>query len=72
MKNEDLSREVSYALRHSPHEYGICLDEDGWADLNDLLRALKEKRKLKKLELGDLQKLVCCQKEGNMSTYLRM
>ena len=38
---EDLSREVSYALRHAPGEYGLALDEGGWASLDGLVRALR-------------------------------
>ena len=37
-----LSRVVSHALRHEPWLYALELDEDGWADVNDLLAALRQ------------------------------
>lgn len=30
MKDMDLSREISYALRHAPWEYELEMDEEGW------------------------------------------
>jgi len=35
-----LSKILSYALRHHPEKYGITLDDEGWADLHELLPAL--------------------------------
>jgi putative RNA 2'-phosphotransferase len=37
-----LSRVVSHALRHEPWLYELELDEDGWAEVNDLLLALRQ------------------------------
>ena len=37
-----LSREVSYALRHAPWEYGLELDEKGFVPVEQLLSALNE------------------------------
>ena len=37
-----LSRVVSHALRHEPWLYELELDEDGWAEVNDLLVALRQ------------------------------
>lgn len=39
----DVSRAVSHALRHQPWRYEIELDEDGWAPLDQLLDALRNK-----------------------------
>ena len=30
MTYSELSKEISYALRHAPQEYGLTLDEQGW------------------------------------------
>ncbi|MGD6842175.1 RNA 2'-phosphotransferase [Bacillus infantis] len=45
----ELSKEVSYALRHAPSEYGLSLDENGWVEL---LKALKENNKWASIELN--------------------
>lgn len=37
-----LSRAVSHALRHEPWLYELELDAEGWADLDQLLRALQQ------------------------------
>jgi len=41
--DDDLSRAVSHALRHEPWLYELELDEEGWAPVNQLLAALREK-----------------------------
>ena len=38
-----LSKEVSYALRHNPWEYGLDLDERGFVPISHLLSALNGK-----------------------------
>lgn len=38
-----LSKEVSYALRHAPQEYGLKLDEEGFVPVEELLSALNER-----------------------------
>lgn len=50
---EELSKEVSYALRHNPQEYGLILDNNGWGDLNILLSSLQKKSKWQNLCLED-------------------
>ena len=37
-----LSKEISYALRHSPWEYELELDEEGFAPVEQLIHALNE------------------------------
>lgn len=37
---ESLSKEISYALRHAPLEYGLEIDEQGWVLVEQLLTAL--------------------------------
>lgn len=36
----ELSKGISYALRHAPWEYELELDEEGWVDIEQLLAAL--------------------------------
>ncbi len=40
MDYTNLSKEVSYALRHAPWEYELELDEEGFVPINQLLDAL--------------------------------
>ena len=40
MNYEKLSKEVSYALRHAPWEYEFEMDEEGWVNIEQLLRAV--------------------------------
>jgi putative RNA 2'-phosphotransferase len=39
-KAEKLGRIISGALRHFPQELGLTLDEQGWANINDLEKAI--------------------------------
>jgi putative RNA 2'-phosphotransferase len=39
--HERLSRVVSHALRHEPWLYELELDEEGWADIDSVLAALR-------------------------------
>lgn len=43
MRDQDLSRVVSHALRHEPWLYELELDEEGWVPVDQLLAALREK-----------------------------
>jgi putative RNA 2'-phosphotransferase len=43
LSNVDLSRAVSHALRHEPWLYELELDEEGWAPVDQLLVALRER-----------------------------
>ncbi len=39
-----LSKTIAHALRHAPWQYGLTLDEAGWAPVADLLAALRRLR----------------------------
>jgi len=44
MKNlQTISRFLSLVLRHKPHELGIVLDKNGWADVSELLQKMQQK-----------------------------
>lgn len=43
LSDVDLSRAVSRALRHEPWLYELELDEEGWAPVDQLIAALREK-----------------------------
>jgi putative RNA 2'-phosphotransferase len=38
----ELSKEISYALRHAPWEYELEMDEDGFVPLLQLINAINE------------------------------
>ena len=42
MNLKELSKEISYALRHAPWEYELELDEEGFVPVEQLLHALNE------------------------------
>lgn len=42
MDYQRLSKEMSYALRHAPHEYELELDEYGWVEIEQLISSLQE------------------------------
>lgn len=41
MSTNNLSKLVSYALRHRPEEFNLTPDSQGWVDLDDLVRGIK-------------------------------
>lgn len=54
-----LSKTLAHALRHAPDEYGIELDERGWADVRRLLEALADRRRAwEGLSRRDLRRLI--------------
>lgn len=40
MEYKKLSKKMSYALRHSPESLGLCLDDQGFAPVNELIKGL--------------------------------
>lgn len=53
-----LSKEISYALRHAPWEYELELDENGWVRVEQLLTSLKENGKWESVTIGDLEHII--------------
>ena len=54
----ELSKEISYALRHAPWEYELELNEDGWVSVKQLLVALREDNKWVDVEERDLEYMI--------------
>lgn len=54
----ELSKEVSYILRHAPQKYQLKLDEHGWVCVNQLLDALHKSKKWKEIEKTDLVEMI--------------
>ena len=49
-----MSKEVSYALRHAPHEYQLEMNNEGWVSVDQLLNALNSSGKWGELRQQDL------------------
>lgn len=58
MRDEDLSREISYALRHAPWEYELEMDEEGWVPVEQLLDALHRAEKWSNISEKDLKDMI--------------
>jgi len=58
MNYTELSKRISYILRHNPHEYGLLLDKGGWVDLEALISALKVLEQYKKLDVADIENMM--------------
>ena len=57
---ERTSKYISLLLRHKPEAAGLTLDAHGWADVDELLRAIK-------LDRADLERIVSEDKKGRYS-----
>ncbi len=54
-----ISKEVSYALRHAPEEYGLALDGEGFVPVEALLSALNERLSaLQPILRDDLEEII--------------
>lgn len=58
MKKEELSREVSYALRHAPWEYELEMDAEGWVFAEQLLTALRRSFQWRNITIKDLEEMI--------------
>ena len=54
----ELSKEISYALRHAPWEYELEMDEEGWVPIEQLLDALHGKNDWKSITQEDIQQMI--------------
>lgn len=56
---KQLSKTIARALRHAPEEYGLTLDSEGWTPVDDLLVALRKRRRAwRDLTGTDLLKMI--------------
>ena len=54
----ELSKEISYALRHALWEYELEMDEEGWVPIEQLLDALHRKNDWKSITQEDIQQMI--------------
>jgi putative RNA 2'-phosphotransferase len=58
-QQEEISKTMSYALRHNPKQYGLELDEYGAVDINVFLEGLRKKeKKCKDLTIQEIEDIV--------------
>jgi len=55
---EELSKEISYALRHAPWEYELEMDGEGWVPVEQLLEALHRTEKWSNICEADLNEMI--------------
>ncbi len=53
----ELSKTISYVLRHAPWEYELELDDEGWVPIDDLSLA-RENKKWSALRVTDLEEMI--------------
>ena len=58
MDTVSLSKEISYALRHRPQDYGLVLDEYGWTSLDALINALSRQKRYSSLTINDIELVI--------------
>ncbi|MCX7921401.1 MAG: RNA 2'-phosphotransferase [Clostridia bacterium] len=58
MDYQELSKEVSYALRHAPWEYELELDENGWVEIDQLLDSLRFSSEWQHISEVDLNTMI--------------
>jgi len=57
-KKRNLSTFMTKILRHSPQEFGILLDEEGYCELDDLLIAIGSQDYWNDVKFSDFEKIV--------------
>ena len=58
MNYTELSREISYALRHAPQEYDLQLDAEGWTGTGELIMALRKQERFLELTEADIADMI--------------
>lgn len=54
----ELSKGISYALRHAPWGYELEMDEEGWVPIEQLLDALHRKNDWKSITQEDIKQMI--------------
>ena len=54
----ELSKEISYVLRHNPQQYSLELDEQGWVNVDVLIAVLRGQGRFKSLSISDIEIMI--------------
>jgi putative RNA 2'-phosphotransferase len=57
-RKKQLSKTISYALRHQPEAYGLQLDAEGWVPIEALLDALHQRKSWQHVCLADINTIL--------------
>ena len=57
-KFDELSKEISYALRHAPWEYELEMDEEGWVPIQQIIDSLQKQEKWEDICIEDLKMMI--------------
>lgn len=59
MNYMNLSKTMSYALRHNPQEFNLILDKQGWTNINSLLEGIRNNSdKYSTITIDNISKIV--------------
>ena len=58
MDYNELSKEISYALRHAPWEYELEMDEEGWVLVDQLIESLRLEKRWENISVDDLLEMI--------------
>lgn len=54
----ELSKELSYILRHNPQKIGLAIDNEGWVDIIELVSCLRTKSQFSCLTIDDVVEMI--------------
>ncbi len=54
----DISKTISYALRHKPEEFSLKLDKEGWVDFDVFCKALAEHKPATYVDKETIEKII--------------
>ena len=54
----DISKTISFALRHNPDVFGLSLDSEGWVSVDALIKAINNKSTKLSVELTDILAII--------------
>ncbi|MCR5165047.1 MAG: RNA 2'-phosphotransferase [Thermoguttaceae bacterium] len=54
----ELSKTISYALRHAPWEFELELDEEGWCESELLMEAMRNEFKRDDISMADVEEIL--------------
>ena len=54
----ELSKEISYALRHAPWEFELELDAEGWVPVDQLIDSLQHSKQWKDIKISDIASMI--------------
>lgn len=63
----ELSKEISYALRHAPWEFELELDAEGWVPVEQLIDSLQHSKQWKDIKISDIASMINLSEKKGMN-----